>query len=63
MLFAGISLLHIPASAQYNEVGILVGGSTYKGELAPNLFKSDFNHLAGGVFFSTQLESPLELEG
>ena len=51
MLFAGISLLHIPASAQYNEVGILVGGSTYKGELAPNLFKSDFNHLAGGVFF------------
>lgn len=51
MLFAGFSFLHFPASAQYNEVGILVGGSTYKGELAPQLFKTDFNHLAGGVFF------------
>jgi hypothetical protein len=38
-------------SAQYNEVGLMVGWSSYKGELAPHLFKTEFNHLAGGVFF------------
>lgn len=51
LLFAGIFATIFPGKAQYNEVGILLGGSTYKGELAPHLFKTDFNYLAGGVFF------------
>ncbi|MFM9051790.1 MAG: DUF6089 family protein, partial [Bacteroidota bacterium] len=46
-----ISCLSGSLSAQYNEVGLLVGWSSYKGELAEPLFKTDFNHLAGGIFF------------
>ncbi|MFM7218080.1 MAG: DUF6089 family protein, partial [Bacteroidota bacterium] len=38
-------------SAQYNEAGLMVGWSSYKGELTSHLFKTEFNHLAGGVFF------------
>ena len=37
--------------AQYNEVGIQVGASNYKGELSPHLFNTDFIHPAFGVFY------------
>lgn len=49
LLLSFWSVLHV--SAQYNEIGIVVGGSSYKGELAPHLLKTDFNHFAAGVFF------------
>jgi hypothetical protein len=44
-------VLSFRSFAQYNDVGILVGGSNYKGELSPHLFNKDFIHFAGGVFF------------
>jgi len=47
-LFFGIT---VDCRSQYNEVGILVGGANYKGELSPHLFNSDFIHFAGGVFY------------
>ena len=37
--------------AQYNEVGIQLGISRYKGELSPHSFDTKFIHFAGGVFF------------
>lgn len=39
------------ALAQYNEVGIQLGVSRYKGELSPHSFSTRFIHFAGGVFF------------
>lgn len=49
---AALFLLSIVStSAQYNEAGLMIGGSSYKGELAEHLFKTQFNHLAGGVYF------------
>lgn len=39
------------SSAQYNEVGILIGASNYKGELSPHLFNTDFLHFAIGAFY------------
>ncbi len=38
-------------SAQYNEVGIQLGVSRYKGELSAHSFNTRFIHFAGGVFF------------
>jgi len=46
-----IACTGLSASAQYNEMGILLGWSTYKGDLAPQLFKTYSNHPAGGLFF------------
>ncbi len=37
--------------AQYNEVGIQLGVSRYKGELSPHAFDLTFLHFAGGAFF------------
>lgn len=37
--------------AQYNEMGIMLGSSNYKGELSPHLFNTDFLHFAGGGFY------------
>ncbi len=43
--------LTMNSSAQYNETGILVGVSNYKGELSPHLFNTDFLHFAvGGLY-------------
>ncbi len=39
------------STAQYNEVGILLGASNYKGELSPHLFNTDFLHFAAGGFY------------
>lgn len=58
--FAVIILLSIPgllinypgtALAQYNEVGLQLGISRYKGELSRHSFDTKFIHFAGGVFF------------
>ena len=46
-----LSSAGIKSSAQYNELGILGGWSSYQGELADHLFKTEMNHLAGGIFF------------
>ncbi|CAN5417106.1 hypothetical protein BH11BAC1_BH11BAC1_07470 [soil metagenome] len=37
--------------AQYNEVGLQLGVSRYKGELSPHSFDTKFIHFAGGIFF------------
>jgi len=37
--------------AQYEEVGIMLGVSNYKGELSPHLFNKDFLHFAAGGFY------------
>src|SRR4051812_24074477 len=37
--------------AQWNELGILLGASNYKGELSATMFNTDFLHPAAGVFF------------
>ena len=39
------------ASAQYNEVGVMLGGANYKGELSRHMFNTDFLHPAAGVFY------------
>ena len=39
------------STAQYNEVGFMVGASNYKGELSPHLFNTDFLNGAAGVFY------------
>ncbi len=39
------------AFAQYNEIGIMVGVSNYKGELSPHLFNKDFLNFALGGFY------------
>ncbi|MFM2136323.1 MAG: hypothetical protein RL021_1723 [Bacteroidota bacterium] len=46
-----IALLPCAVSAQYNEAGVLIGWSTYKGDLSPHLFKTYSNNLAGGLYF------------
>ena len=45
--------ISIPAflMAQWNEVGILLGASNYKGELSETMFNTYFLHPAGGVFY------------
>ncbi|REJ83011.1 MAG: hypothetical protein DWQ44_02545 [Bacteroidetes bacterium] len=37
--------------AQYEEIGIQVGVTNYKGELSEHLFNTDFIHPFGGLFF------------
>lgn len=37
--------------AQYNEMGIMLGASNYKGELSRNLFNDKFIHPAIGIFY------------
>jgi hypothetical protein len=39
------------ADAQYNEMGFLIGGSRYKGELSRHMFSKDFIHPAVGFFY------------
>lgn len=51
LLLAGLLLTGDMAMAQYNELGVLGGWSSYKGELADHLMKNEMNHLAGGIFF------------
>ena len=45
MLSAAIS------NGQYNELGILIGASNYKGELSRHMFNTDFLHPAVGGFY------------
>lgn len=52
LFFIGFSLLLCGRSyGQYNEVGLLIGGSTYKGELSNHLFNTKFLHFAIGGFY------------
>jgi len=44
-------LLAYNAQAQYNEVGVMVGAATYKGELSRHSFNTDFLHPAIGIFY------------
>lgn len=44
-------LQSVQSSAQYNEIGVILGMSAYKGELSRSLFSTNFIHPAGGVFF------------
>ncbi len=37
--------------AQWNEVGVLLGASNYKGELSATMFNTYFIHPAGGAFY------------
>lgn len=39
------------ASAQYNEVGLVIGPSGYKGELREHMIQTAGNNLSGGLFF------------
>jgi hypothetical protein len=39
------------AEAQYNEVGVMLGGATYKGELSRHLFNTDEINPAIGIFY------------
>jgi hypothetical protein len=39
------------SDAQYNEMGVMVGASNYKGELSPHLFNKDFLNFAFGGFY------------
>ena len=41
----------IRAEAQYNELGIMVGVSRYKGELSRHMFGTDFLHPAFGIMY------------
>lgn len=52
-LFTALLLITVSrtVSAQYNEAGVLIGWSTYKGDLSPHLFKTYSNNPAAGVFF------------
>jgi hypothetical protein len=43
--------LTINSSAQYTEIGVMIGASNYKGELSPHLFNKDFLHFAIGGFY------------
>jgi hypothetical protein len=38
-------------TAQYNELGIMVGGMNYKGELSRHLFNTNFIHPGFGLFY------------
>ena len=51
ILLAVVFLSFYKADAQYNEVGFMVGGSNYKGELSRHLFNTDFIHPAVGIFY------------
>jgi hypothetical protein len=37
--------------AQYNDVGVMLGGANYKGELSRHLFNTNFIHPAIGIFY------------
>ncbi len=50
-LLAIFSLHSERTFSQYNEVGIQLGISRYKGELSPHSFDAKFIHFGGGVFF------------
>ena len=50
-LFFFMLMPFLKADAQYNEVGIMVGASNYKGELSRHMFNTDFLHPAIGVFY------------
>jgi hypothetical protein len=39
------------SQAQYNEVGVFLGTSRYKGELSPHTFDTKFIHFAAGAFY------------
>ncbi len=41
----------LPAKAQWDEIGFMVGGSRYKGELSRNMFSTDFVSPALGFFY------------
>jgi hypothetical protein len=45
------SLYLTPCVAQYQELGIELGVSRYKGELSPHLIDTKFLHFAGGIFY------------
>jgi hypothetical protein len=51
LFFSMFFCVMMKSSAQYNELGIMVGASNYKGELSPHLFNTDFLHFAGGLFY------------
>ncbi len=51
LVFISLFCLAMNSTAQYSEVGIMVGASNYKGELSPHLFNTDFNHFAIGGFY------------
>lgn len=54
ILFIFIGLLVCTSKftfAQYNEFGVQLGVSRYKGELSPHSFDTKFIHFAGGIFF------------
>src|SRR3954462_8896070 len=46
-------LVFIPSFlfAQWNEFGIMLGVSNYKGELSATMFNTHFIHPAGGIFY------------
>lgn len=51
LLIPAFLFLSHHSNAQYNEIGFLVGGSNYKGELSRHLFNTDFIHPAAGFFY------------
>jgi hypothetical protein len=51
LLIAALLAPGLSASAQYNEVGVLLGAANYKGELSRHLFNDKFIHPAVGVFY------------
>ena len=51
IIVVSVLLSGSPARAQYDEMGIVIGGSNYKGELSNHLFNTDFLHFAAGGFF------------
>jgi hypothetical protein len=50
-IFLFLLFIAFDASAQYNEVGIFLGVSRYKGELSPHLIDTKFIHPAVGIFY------------
>jgi hypothetical protein len=46
-----ILILPYDADAQYDDMGVLLGASTYKGELSRHMFNTDFLHPAFGIFY------------
>jgi hypothetical protein len=45
------SLAFYQADAQYDEFGIMLGGTNYKGELSEHTFNTHFIHFGGGFFY------------
>src|SRR5260221_3168682 len=44
-------LFFFPCFGQYDELGIQIGVSRYKGELSPHLIDNTFLHPAAGIFY------------